>query len=343
MSDLGQQLKEARLQRGLSLDDVQDMTKIRKRYLEAIEAGDYKVLPGSFYVRAFIKTYAEAVGVEPDGLLEEHRKDVPIAEPEPVLEPVMQKRRSTQVSTGGNSKWLSTVLMFSFALLIVVVIYIVISNNKSASNTKAPDGTSVTTNDKANDPKVTDPVAPSTGVDTPSPTPSGGGTTMTPGQTTPTTPAPTTPTTPEPTTPTPDPGITPVVPESGAVAVTKDGKKGSTTLFKVTGTKGAPVKVEIKGTGKSWVEVRRGSSKGEKLFFDFVDDGTLQSYDLDASGLYIKSGSSSHTQITVAGQSVDDGKNTTRVQLNLSDSAGTNTESGTGTSEPEADTGKAGE
>lgn len=66
MSELGQQLREARLQKGMSLDDVQEMTKIRKRYLEAIEAGDYKVLPGSFYVRAFIKTYAETVGLNPD-------------------------------------------------------------------------------------------------------------------------------------------------------------------------------------------------------------------------------------------------------------------------------------
>lgn len=69
MSELGQQLKEARLQKGLSLDDVQEMTKIRKRYLEAIETGDYKVLPGSFYVRAFIKTYAETVGLNPDEIL----------------------------------------------------------------------------------------------------------------------------------------------------------------------------------------------------------------------------------------------------------------------------------
>lgn len=66
MSELGRHLKEARLQKGMSLDDVQEVTKIRKKYLEAIEAGDYKVLPGSFYVRAFIKTYAEAVGVNPD-------------------------------------------------------------------------------------------------------------------------------------------------------------------------------------------------------------------------------------------------------------------------------------
>lgn len=47
MSELGQQLREARLQKGMSLDDVQEMTKIRKRYLEAIEAGTIKCCPAA--------------------------------------------------------------------------------------------------------------------------------------------------------------------------------------------------------------------------------------------------------------------------------------------------------
>lgn len=63
MSDLGYILRKTRLERKISLDDLQEVTKIRKRYLEAIEEGNYKVLPGSFYVRAFIKSYAEAVGL----------------------------------------------------------------------------------------------------------------------------------------------------------------------------------------------------------------------------------------------------------------------------------------
>ncbi|GJM80845.1 hypothetical protein HMSSN139_33410 [Paenibacillus sp. HMSSN-139] len=142
VSDLGQQLREARLARGLSLDDVQEMTKIRKRYLEAIEMGDYKVLPGSFYVRAFIKTYAEAVGLDADELLAEHRQNVPSSAPEPTMEPVIQKRRSRQHNER-NSKWLSTTLMWSFAVLILIVIYMYFSvwgNNKDeAEGNKEPD------------------------------------------------------------------------------------------------------------------------------------------------------------------------------------------------------------
>lgn len=122
MSELGRHLKEARLQKGMSLDDVQEVTKIRKKYLEAIEAGDYKVLPGSFYVRAFIKTYAEAVGVNPDELMEEHG-NVPAAPVETTtMETVIQKR-SRRPETERNAKWLPTVLMWTFPILIIVVIY----------------------------------------------------------------------------------------------------------------------------------------------------------------------------------------------------------------------------
>lgn len=120
MSELGRQLKEARLQKGMSLDDVQEVTKIRKKYLEAIESGDYKVLPGSFYVRAFIKTYAEAVGMSPDELLEEHG-NVPAPPADTTMETVIQKR-SRRPETERNAKWLPTVLMWTFPILIIVVI-----------------------------------------------------------------------------------------------------------------------------------------------------------------------------------------------------------------------------
>ncbi|WP_157771325.1 helix-turn-helix domain-containing protein, partial [Paenibacillus sonchi] len=127
MSELGRHLKEARLQKGMSLDDVQEVTKIRKKYLEAIEAGDYKVLPGSFYVRAFIKTYAEAVDVNPDELMEEHG-NVPAAPVETPMETVIQKR-SRRPETERNAKWLPTVLMWTFPVLIIVVIYMYASSN----------------------------------------------------------------------------------------------------------------------------------------------------------------------------------------------------------------------
>lgn len=75
--ELGQKLKEAREAKGLSIDQLQEMTKIQKRYLVTIEEGDYSILPGSFYTRAFIKQYAEAVGLDGEGILGEYKHELP--------------------------------------------------------------------------------------------------------------------------------------------------------------------------------------------------------------------------------------------------------------------------
>jgi transcriptional regulator with XRE-family HTH domain len=140
MSDLGALLRKAREQRGYSLEDIQEYTKIRKRYLEAIETGDYKVLPGSFYVRAFVKTYAETVGLDAEEVLRLYHKELPQAvtvdtdRAEPRMKPA---RRSLQ----HNDRWgkaAVSLLMWAFPILIVIVIYIYLSNN-NGSGTKELD------------------------------------------------------------------------------------------------------------------------------------------------------------------------------------------------------------
>ena len=70
-NQIGEQLKAARLAKNLSLEDVQAATKIQARYLEAIENNNLSILPGDFYVRAFIRQYAIAVGLNPETLLGE--------------------------------------------------------------------------------------------------------------------------------------------------------------------------------------------------------------------------------------------------------------------------------
>lgn len=122
MSELGQLLKKARTQRGLTLDDLQESTKIRKRYLEAIEEGNYSVLPGNFYVRAFIRSFAEAVGLDPADVLQLYRVDVPDPPVETKAEPVRRRRKKPR-NTQRMNRWLSALLFISFPLLIVIVVY----------------------------------------------------------------------------------------------------------------------------------------------------------------------------------------------------------------------------
>ncbi|MGG3455343.1 RodZ domain-containing protein [Paenibacillus rhizolycopersici] len=328
MSELGQQLREARLARGLSLDDVQEMTKIRKRYLEAIEMGDYKVLPGSFYVRAFIKTYAETVGLDADELLAEHRQNVPSSAPEPTMEPVIQKRRSRQHNER-NSKWLSTTLMWSFAVLILIVIYMYFSvwgNNKDeAEGNKEPDPTPVTqgktpTNGNQNGTNAGNGTAgdavggnkgAGNGTDTVTDPGTNNGTSAgnmgnagneTPGN---------------------EPG--------NLITVVPDGTEGSTTKYKIQNPGTQPVQVVITASGESWVEVRKGSKSGEKLYFGKTKDGDVLTYDVVPEGLYILSGNSAKTAIAVAEQPIEDGKTTSRFFLSLDDGTGGSTAGNTGT------------
>lgn len=62
---IGTSLREAREKKGLTLSDVQRITKIRTVYLEALESGQFAVLPDRSCERSFIRTYASAIGVDP--------------------------------------------------------------------------------------------------------------------------------------------------------------------------------------------------------------------------------------------------------------------------------------
>jgi cytoskeleton protein RodZ len=76
-SKIGPVLEQARKERGLTLDDVEQATKIRKRYLAGLEREDYGVLPDAVYAQGFLKTYANYLGLDGENLsrqLKDRRK-----------------------------------------------------------------------------------------------------------------------------------------------------------------------------------------------------------------------------------------------------------------------------
>jgi len=123
VQELGDLLREARLEKGMSLEEVENLTKIRKRYLQAIEEGDYKVLPGPFYVRAFVKSYAEAVGLDSEQVLRIYRNAIPVPEAKTQPEGYPGKRRRKSINTEKWSKVTSTFVFLCFMVVIVAVIY----------------------------------------------------------------------------------------------------------------------------------------------------------------------------------------------------------------------------
>jgi flagellar biosynthesis protein FlhG len=61
----GAQLRRARMQRGIELDDVAEVTKVGRRYLQCIEEERFESLPAAVYVRGFVTAYARAIGLDP--------------------------------------------------------------------------------------------------------------------------------------------------------------------------------------------------------------------------------------------------------------------------------------
>ena len=68
---IGAVLEKARRERGLSLHDVEHATKIRTRYLDGLEREDFSVLPDAVYVQGFLKTYANFLGLDGEGMARE--------------------------------------------------------------------------------------------------------------------------------------------------------------------------------------------------------------------------------------------------------------------------------
>ena len=69
MNQIGSQLRQAREARGLSIEDVQKATRIKRIYIEAIEAEQFQALPGPIQARGFVRSYANHLGIDADELL----------------------------------------------------------------------------------------------------------------------------------------------------------------------------------------------------------------------------------------------------------------------------------
>lgn len=145
MTELGQKLKEARGTKGLSIDQLHEITKIQKRHLVAIEEGNYDVLPGAFYARAFIKQYADAVGLNGEELLVEYQSTIPQSEKRDV--PQVSTGQKTQETMQKSSSWpiadhMPKILVALLVIAIGVVIWFVFQALTGKDDEKVPNAQS---------------------------------------------------------------------------------------------------------------------------------------------------------------------------------------------------------
>jgi cytoskeletal protein RodZ len=73
MAEIGAALREARMRQRIDITDMEVRTKIRAKYLRALENEEWDLLPGPTYVRSFLRTYADALGLDSKLLVEEYK------------------------------------------------------------------------------------------------------------------------------------------------------------------------------------------------------------------------------------------------------------------------------
>ncbi|MDO9407060.1 RodZ family helix-turn-helix domain-containing protein [Patulibacter sp.] len=73
MPEIGVTLREARMRAGIDIAEVESRTKIRAKYLRALENEEWSLLPGTTFVKSFLRTYAETLGLDAKLLVEEYK------------------------------------------------------------------------------------------------------------------------------------------------------------------------------------------------------------------------------------------------------------------------------
>jgi cytoskeleton protein RodZ len=111
MFEIGNSLREARLRQGLDLAEIEQATKIRSRYLRALEEEQFEVLPAQTYVKGFLKAYADQLGLDGDLYVEEFNSRYATEE-----EPVQHGRGEG----GGGGSWPGPPRYLSSAVLIAL-------------------------------------------------------------------------------------------------------------------------------------------------------------------------------------------------------------------------------
>lgn len=122
---IGYILKEARLKKDVSIEEVEEELKIRGRYLKALEEDNYELLPGKVYIKGFVKIYGEYLNLDVAELLEELEADlaeqveeIPVIEEDSVLKKMQANKFKMQKSH----------LILAAIAIILIVLLIIIPN-----------------------------------------------------------------------------------------------------------------------------------------------------------------------------------------------------------------------
>ena len=119
MFEIGNSLREARLRQNLDFPRVEEGTKIRGKYIQALEAEHFEVLPGDTYVKGFLRTYAEYLGLDGQLYVDEYNSRFASME-EPLTSSTPPTRPRHRVSE-------SNFVVVALAAIVAVTVLVVVA------------------------------------------------------------------------------------------------------------------------------------------------------------------------------------------------------------------------
>jgi cytoskeleton protein RodZ len=120
MFEIGNSLREARLRQGLDFPEIEQATKIRPKYLRALEDEQFDILPGQTYVKGFLRTYAEYLGLDGQLYVDEYNsRYVHVDEETP-----LRTRGSTPSLGRGVPRFESSVVLVAIAAIGILTLLV---------------------------------------------------------------------------------------------------------------------------------------------------------------------------------------------------------------------------
>jgi cytoskeleton protein RodZ len=165
MPNIGDTLREARMREHLDIADVESRTKIRAKYLRALENEEFGMLPGPTFVKTFLRTYAEALGLDPQVLVEEYRATYESREEVEQLQPLGPTALARDRRRGGGigpprGPWLVIALAVAAVIGALLVIGLVGGDDNNGGGGQEAKGEATTETRQTTPAKKEKPAAP---------------------------------------------------------------------------------------------------------------------------------------------------------------------------------------
>jgi cytoskeleton protein RodZ len=139
MSEIGETLRQARMRARIDVSEIEAKTKIRAKYLRALENEEWGLLPGQTFVKSFLRTYAEALGLDAKALVEEYRLSHETPN-ESALEPIVsspQRSRSRAPGAGRSPSGPSRAYIALVGVVVLVIALLIVGLLSGGGSSKS--------------------------------------------------------------------------------------------------------------------------------------------------------------------------------------------------------------